>query len=122
MEGFKKILKQKMHNFVEKIFLETKNFPREEIYVTTSQLKRATLSIILNYTEGYARFTEKNQLNFMRTAFGSAKETEYLLYLSKKLNFLNENDYNELNTLLDEINAMLWSEINTLSKSINKQK
>lgn len=122
MEGFKKILKQKMHSFVEKIFLETKNFPREEIYVTTSQLKRASLSIILNYTEGYARFTEKNQLNFMRTSFGSAKETEYLLYLSKRLNFLNENVYTELNKQLDEINAMLWSEIDSLSNSIDSQK
>ncbi|PIR78294.1 MAG: four helix bundle protein [Candidatus Magasanikbacteria bacterium CG10_big_fil_rev_8_21_14_0_10_36_16] len=122
MEGFKKILKQKMHNFVEKIFLETKNFPKEEIYVTTSQLKRAALSIILNYTEGYARFTEKNQLNFMRTSFGSAKETEYLLYLSKRLNFLPENKYKELNSQLDEINAMLWSEIDSLSNSIDSQK
>jgi len=96
MNGYKKLLKLKMHTFVQEVFLLTKNFPKEEIYITTSQLKRAALSIILNYTEGYARFTPKNQLNFMRTAYGSLKETEYLLFFSLKQNFLTNENYKNL--------------------------
>lgn len=54
MKGYKDLLKNKMDVFVREVFLITKNFPKEEIYITTSQLKRAALSIILNYIEGYA--------------------------------------------------------------------
>lgn len=120
MKDYKKALKTKMHNFVQEIFLKTKSFPKEEIYITTSQLKRAVLSIILNYTEGYARFTPKNQLNFMRMSYGSSKETEYLIFLSLKQNFLNQEDYKKLDSLLKEIGSMLWTEIMTLSKSLGE--
>lgn len=120
MEDYKKALKTKMHNFVQEIFLQTKNFPKDEIYITTSQLKRASLSIILNYTEGYARFTPKNQLNFMRISYGSLKETEYLLYFSLKQNFLTNENYKKLDDGLKEIGRILWTEITSLSKSLEK--
>lgn len=118
VEGYKDILKKKMDEFVQEVFDVTGNFPREEIYITTSQLKRAALSIILNYVEGYARFREKNQLNFLETSYGSLKETQYLLYFSFKRNFLQENKYNNLNKRLDEIGAMLWTEIKSLANKI----
>ncbi|MFA7245031.1 MAG: four helix bundle protein [Candidatus Magasanikbacteria bacterium] len=120
MEDFKKLLKSKMHTFVQEVFLLTKNFPRDEIYITTSQLKRAALSIILNYTEGYARFTPKNQLNFMRTSYGSLKETEYLIFFALKQNFLTNDDYNNLDNRLKEIGRMLWTEITSLTKSVEE--
>ena len=73
MEGYKEKLKQKMDNFVNNTFLATKSFPKEEVYITSSQLKRAALSIILNYIEGYARMKKRNQLNFMEISYGSLK-------------------------------------------------
>ena len=65
-ENYKIVLKNKMDQFVHEVFDATAIFPREEIYITTSQLKRAALSIILNYVEGFARFKKKNQLNFWK--------------------------------------------------------
>lgn len=118
MQGYKEVLKNKMDEFVREVFVETRNFPREEIYITTSQLKRAVLSIILNYVEGYARFRPKNQLNFLETSYGSLKEVNYLLYFSWKQSFLSEDKYKKLIKQLDEIGAMLWTEIKSLTKSL----
>lgn len=120
MEGYKVLLKNKMDIFVREVFLASKLFPREEIYITTSQLKRAFLSIILNYVEGYARFKKKNQLNFLEISYGSQKEVEYLLYFSEKMNFISNESNQRLSKLLSEIGAMLWTEIQSLSKSIEE--
>lgn len=118
MEGYKKILQEKMDQFVNGVFDACAGFPREEIYITSSQLKRASLSIVLNYIEGYARFKEKTQLNFLETAYGSLKETKYLLYFSLQRKYLIQERYDMLNKQLEEIGAMLWTEIVSLNKKI----
>lgn len=118
--NYKKNLIEKMNNFVHAIFDSAYSFPKEEIYITTAQLKRASLSIVLNYTEGYARFKRKVQLNFLEISYGSLKETEYLLEFSFRRNFLNEDVYKNLKKQVNEIGAMLWTEINSLSKTMEE--
>lgn len=120
MENYKEKLKEKMDIFVNEVFLSTKNFPKEEIYITTSQTKRSSLSIILNYIEGYARIKKGNQRNFMEISYGSLKETNYLLYFSLKQKFIDEETYKNLSKKLDEIGAMLWTEITNLTKSLKE--
>lgn len=117
---YKHTLKGKMDEFVRLVFFETREFPKQELYITVSQLKRAALSIILNYIEGYARFKEKNQLNFLEISYGSLKETQYLLFFSKEQKFLSENTYELLYKQSDQIGAMLWTEIKNLTKSIKE--
>jgi len=48
-------LKIKMDKYVHLVYRVTKSFPKEELYGTVSQLRRATLSVVLNYIEGFAR-------------------------------------------------------------------
>jgi four helix bundle protein len=48
-------LKLNMHKYVRFIYRVTKNFPKDELYNIVSQLRRSTVSIILNYIEGYVR-------------------------------------------------------------------
>ncbi|MFH1111802.1 MAG: four helix bundle protein [Patescibacteria group bacterium] len=48
-------LKTKMDEYVHAVYVLTKSFPKDELYGVTSQLRRAALSVILNYIEGYAR-------------------------------------------------------------------
>ena len=48
-------LKRKMDEYVHLVYKLTRKFPKEELYGTTSQLRRAALSVILNYIEGFAR-------------------------------------------------------------------
>ena len=115
---FKEQLKAKMDGLVHDVFRVSKSFPREEVYITVSQLKRAALSVILNYVEGYARLKKGNQLNFFEISYGSLKETKYLLYFSLQEKFLDHEEYQKLLKKIDEIGAMLWTEIRSLSESI----
>ena len=104
-------LKIKMHLFVKSVYENTKDFPKDELYGVTSQLRRAALSIILNYIEGFARRRGegcKIYNNFLDIAYGSLKEAKYLIYFSFTQNYLNENSYKKLLAQADEIGAMLF--------------
>ena len=120
MTEFQNKLKDKMDKYVHFVYKITKSFPKEELYGVISQLKRAALSVILNYIEGYTRRRPAVQLNFYETSFGSLKESRYLLDFSKEEGFINEKDFNEVVAIAEEIGAMLWKEITDLEKSLNK--
>lgn len=104
-------LKVKMDEFVHLIYNISKCFPKEELYGVTSQIRRAALSIILNYIEGYARRKNKIYKNFLEISYGSLKETKYLLYFSLIERYLTEKDYKRAVKLSEEIGAMLWTTI-----------
>ncbi|MCK5212207.1 four helix bundle protein [Candidatus Parcubacteria bacterium] len=105
-------LKIKMHNFVKDVYRVTRSFPKEELYGITSQLRRAALSVILNYIEGFARRRgEKCKVydNFLDISFGSLKESKYLIYFSYTENYINKDVYDDLFLQAEEISKMLWS-------------
>ncbi|HCX27535.1 MAG TPA: four helix bundle protein [Candidatus Portnoybacteria bacterium] len=101
-------LKIKMDEFVHLVYALTKKFPKDELYGVVSQIRRAALSIILNYIEGYARRKKLVMLNFLEISYGSLKECKYLLHFSFKEKYLNEKEYQEAMKLAEEIGAMLW--------------
>ncbi len=114
MNDFHEGLKKKMDGYVHLVYKATKNFPREELYGVTSQLRRATLSVILNYIEGYARQKKAVKRNFWEISYGSLKESKYLLHFSLVENYLNQEDYKKAIKLSEEIGAMLWRSIKPL--------
>ena len=61
---FPEQLKIKMDKYVHSIYKLSRNFPKEEIYGVTSQIRRSSLSVILNYIEGFARRKKLVKLNF----------------------------------------------------------
>ncbi len=81
-----------------------------------SQIRRAALSIILNYIEGYARQRNAVKLNFWEISYGSLKETKYLLHFSLVEKYCKGSDYKEAILLADEIGAMLWKSIQSIKK------
>jgi four helix bundle protein len=115
---FKDDLKHKTDKFVHFAYRITRKFLKEELFGTTSQLRRAALSVILNYIEGFARRKRAVQLNFLETSYGSLKESKYLLHFSMIEKFLNKTDYKVGLNLAEEIGAMLWTEIQSLDKSL----
>lgn len=121
MTPFQEKLKQLMDEYVHFVYDATRNFPKEELYSSVSQWRRSTLSIILNYIEGYARKKSLVQLNFSEISYGSLRESKYLLYFSKKRNYITQEEYNQGFILVEEIGKMLWSEIIKLEAGINKK-
>jgi len=122
MTKFQEKLRKLMDEYVNLVYNVTKKFPKEELYSSVSQWRRSTLSIILNYIEGYARKKSLVQLNFIEISYGSFKESKYLLFFSQKQKFIDENDYNKGLRLVEEIGKMLWTEMNSLGDSIKSQK
>ena len=119
MNEYQNKLKKKMDEYTHFVYKKTKNFPKQEMYGSASQWRRSTLSVILNYTEGYARRKSLVRLNFLEISYGSLMESEYLLGFSYKEGFLEEKDFERGKALLKEIGAMLWTEISNLEKSIS---
>lgn len=108
--GYKKLLVwQKADDLAYQIYLETKSFPKEELYGITSQLRRAALSIPTNLVEGTGRQGKKQLKQFANIALGSLAETQYLLDFSLKLKYLNDTKYEKLQEIREEIGRLLWS-------------
>ena len=91
-----------------KIYIQTRNFPKEELYGITSQLRRASLSIPTNIVEGYSRKGDRELSHFINIALGSLAETKYLLYFSNRLGFFHSPEYNELKRITEKLGKMLW--------------
>ena len=107
---------EKAHKLVLEIYKTTKNFPREELYGITNQIRRAAVSIPNNIAEGCGRNSEKELKQFSTIAMGSSSEVEYLLLLSFDLDFITKENYILLNSKIIEVKKMLSSFIVSLRK------
>jgi four helix bundle protein len=112
--SFHQQLKELMDEYVNKIYDITKSFPKDELFGITSQLKRASLSVVLNYIEGYARKRKAVLKNFLEISYGSLKESKYLIYFSYKRGFIEKVAYSKLSNLSDRIGGMLWGTLSRL--------
>jgi four helix bundle protein len=71
----------------KKIYNITKNFPKEELYGLTSQIRRASVSIPSNIAEGSARNSDKEFIQFLYVSLGSLSELETQLIISKEIEY-----------------------------------
>lgn len=81
---------QEAQNWAVQIYTTTKQFPRDELYGLTSQIRRAVASISANIAEGFGRKSAKDKLHFYTMAYGSALEVRNFLYLAQKLDYITE--------------------------------
>jgi four helix bundle protein len=115
MKDFRNLIVwQKAHELVLEIYTTTKNWPKEETYGLTSQIRRASSSIPTNIAEGCGRNTDGDTNRFFQFAMGSASEVEYLIILGKELEYLSPKEYTLLNDRIVEIKKMLASLIKKL--------
>lgn len=96
------------------IDLLTKGFPKDEIYILTSQIKRAADSISLNIAEGSTGQSSAEFKRFLTYALRSDIEVVGCLHLARKRGFINEQSLNEYRAKCEEILVM----INGLMKSL----
>jgi len=114
MEGFHSKLRKKIIVYILFGYKVLKNFPKEEQFAMSSQCRRALVSILLNYTEGYSRKRPKVTSNFYEISYGSLQETSSIFYLAVQLKYIRKEDYLKLHEKKEEIAKMLWKTIENI--------
>jgi len=109
---------QKGIDIVANLYQLVENFPKEEMYALTSQLKRASVSIPSNIAEGYGRNATQSYIHFVSISRGSLVELETQLLIAKRLNFVKDDIlFSELMNQITEESKMINSFINKLELS-----
>jgi four helix bundle protein len=103
--------------FVVRVYKITENFPREEKFGLTSQIRRAAVSVPANIAEGAARQSSKEFSYFLSNAQGSVSELATEILIARRLGYLNEQTYQIEDDELTSIGLMILG----LAKSVKRQ-
>ncbi len=98
---------QKAHDLVLLVYKATKNFPEDEKFALTNQLRRAAVSITSNIAEGFGRNTSKDKVHFYSMSKGSLLEVQSQLYIAKDLGYIKFEDFNIFENQIVEIAKMI---------------
>ena len=100
---------QKSHQLTLQIYQHTRNFPKEGLYGITSQIRRASSSILTNIAEGCGREGGRDFASFLQIAMGSATEVVFLILHCKDIQLLSPQIYADLKIEITQIKNMLAS-------------
>jgi four helix bundle protein len=81
------------HKLVVYIYELTRNFPKEEMFGLTNQLRRAAVSITSNIAEGFGRQSYRDKHNFYQMAFGSIIEVRNQLLIARDVGYIESADF-----------------------------
>ncbi|MDR1696715.1 MAG: four helix bundle protein [Rickettsiales bacterium] len=95
------------YNLVLKIYKATRNFPKEELYGLSSQMRRAAVSITSNLSEGGARTSDAEKRHFISIARGSSAELKCQISIAKDLGFIEIDTANDLMDDIVRVKKML---------------
>ena len=101
---------------VAEVYRVTKEFPKEELYGLTNQLRRAAVSVPSNIAEGQGRDSTKEFLHHLSIARGSLYETETQLLIARQLDYIKQADADSLFATIASIGRL----INGFSRSLQK--
>ena len=96
------------------VYEKSRNFPKEEIYGLTSQLRRAAVSVGANIAEGCGRRSDGEFVRFLQIARGSASEMEHHLLLARDLKLLTPGAHQDLEKRVIEVQRMLTSLVTSI--------
>jgi four helix bundle protein len=99
---------RKSMDLVEKVYELTKNFPREEVYGLSSQLRRAAVSVPSNIAEGAADRSTVQFRNYLSVAIGSLNEIDTQLEIALRIGYLNDTAFRDAESLVDECLAVTY--------------
>ncbi|AJA68116.1 four helix bundle protein [Myroides odoratimimus] len=110
------------HELVLKIYPLLNLYPKYEERNLIDQIRRAVVSIPTNIAEGCGKDTQKELVRYLYIASGSAHEVEYLIFLSKDLGYLNENDFYSVQNDIVSIKKMLVVLIKRIRETMDSKK
>ena len=106
--SFEKLIAwQKGRELALLIYKTTKQFPKEEVFGLTSQMRRCSISIASNLAEGSGRQSLKEKARFSEIAYSSSLELLNQVILSNDFEYINENDYLSLREKIAEVNMLI---------------
>jgi four helix bundle protein len=108
---------QKAIDLAVDIFKLTESLPRKEDYGLTSQIRRSALSVPANIAESFGREHTLNKLNFYYNSRGSLAETKSHLIYCKRVQYIDIENFNELNEQIEKI----WGETNKIIATLKKK-
>lgn len=101
------IVYQHCRRYVKLIYTLLRKFPIEERYALCDQLRRAATSITSNIAEGMGRFSNREKLHFIEVAYGSLYETMSQIEIALDLNYINQEDFSQIEEEVVNIAKML---------------
>ena len=106
--SFEKLIAwQKGRELAVLIYKTTKQFPKDELFGLTSQMRRCSISIASNLAEGSGRISFKDKARFTEIAYSSSLELLNQLILSTDLEYINENEYTHIREKVLEVNMLI---------------
>lgn len=106
----------KSFELVKELYLLTNNFPTDEKFGITSQIKRAAVSVPVNIAEGSARKSPKEFIHFLHIALGSLTELDTLILLSTELQFIKDEECQIVIDKLDVIGKLIYGLIRSIER------
>lgn len=98
---------QEAMNLVAEVYTLTKNFPKEEVFGLTSQLKRASTSIVANIAEGFGRFTYPDKANKYTIARGEVSEVKAHLLIAIRVQMLSQKEAEKALQITETVGRLL---------------
>ena len=104
-----------------KVYQLIKNFPKEEQFALCDQLRRAAVSITSNIAEGMTRYSNKDKTHFLEISFGSLMEVMSQFEVAYDEKYINEDDFNNMETLIAETARVLSGLQNSFNSSTDNK-
>jgi four helix bundle protein len=98
---------QESHKLVIMVYKVTKEFPKEELFSLTNQIRRAVVSITSNIAEGFSRQGYKEKSQFYYMALGSLTEVQNQLLIARDLNYLIHTNFDKLVKQIISVHKLL---------------
>lgn len=98
---------QKAHAFTIFVYQITKQFPQDELFALTSQFRRAAVSIEANIAEGCKKLSKADKLRFLNISEGSLEECRDYIVLSRDLDYISIDVFEELKELSNQASWFL---------------
>jgi len=105
---------QRGHELVLLVYKLSRDFPKDETYSLTDQVRRAVVSVTSNIAEGFGRKSIAEKIKFYFIATGSLAEVQNQLLIARDLGYLPKSSYNQVSELTEEVYRMLNGLIRSL--------
>jgi len=99
---------------VKRIYIITKDFPKDEVYGLVSQMRRCAVSVASNIAEGKTRQHTNEYIQFLYVALGSCAELETQVVIAKELKYISSVIESEIQSTTNQIGRMIRGLIKNL--------